>query len=50
MIINKSQQKKLWDTINGNSSESGNPEITFKLRGSDIYGSLKNYNTKRGKI
>lgn len=50
MIINKSQQKKLWDTINGNSSEAGNPEITFKLRGSDIYGSLKNYNTKRGKI
>lgn len=53
MVLNDTQQHRLWNIINGSksvnyASESG--EIVFTLRGSDIYGALKNFSKVQKKI
>lgn len=49
MILNKGQQGRLWNMINGNSTIGNQSNMTgqveFKLRGADLYGSFKNYKT-----
>ena len=49
MILNQTQQGRLWRMINGNTSidtvGQTNSQVEFKIRGADLYGSLKNYKT-----
>lgn len=49
LILNQSQQGRLWRMINGNTSidngQQTNSQVEFKIRGADLYGSLKNYKT-----
>ena len=52
MIINGSQQKRLWDAISNNKLQSGSSggEVNFKIKGTELFGVLKNYNNKMSKI
>lgn len=54
MILNNSQQGRLWRMINGQAvgapSFGGPQEVSFVLHGSDLYGSLKNYSKQQAKI
>lgn len=47
MIINASQQSNLWHAIEsgdfGNGGGIGTQTVNFKIKGSDLYGSLKNF-------
>ena len=49
MILNSGQQARLWNMINGKGSAPslGNGQVEFKIRGSDLVGTLSNYNSKR---
>lgn len=52
MVLNKRQQANLFNAIDNGMFESGtmeNANITFKLKGSDIYGSLKNFTNIKSK-
>lgn len=51
MILNGHQQRNLFDAINeGNlGGSSGGGEVSFVLRGADLYGSLKNYGNMKAK-
>lgn len=48
MILNKKQQRNLFNLLDSNGviGNRNNSVVTFRLKGSDIYGSLKNYNDK----
>lgn len=55
MILNGSQQAKLFNMLDGAGAVggAGMGQVTWKLRGSDLYGSLSNYSkikAKSGKI
>lgn len=56
MILNTGQQKRLFDILDGKQAfgqNEGIGEVSFRLRGSDLYGSIHNYSktkTKTGKI
>ena len=56
MVLNTRQQAHLFDILNGGSTTTMNGrggEVTFKIRGCDLYGSLSNYSkikAKSGKI
>ena len=54
MILNKKQQSKLWDIINGKDTSSSHPSgsqtVELKVRGTDLVAVLDNYNSKRNKI
>ena len=47
MILNKGQQGRLWNMINGNSTIGNNGvtngQVQFKIRGADLVGSINNY-------
>lgn len=50
MIMNGTQQKRLWNIIDGKSSiggGSGGGEVKFKIRGSQLEGALNNYRKQR---
>lgn len=51
MILNGRQQKNLFNAINKNElGGSDNAQsISFKIKGSDLYGTLKNYSKIKGK-
>jgi hypothetical protein len=51
MILNKRQQTNLYNAIaSGNiGGGGGTSTVSFRLRGSDIYGALKNYSAIKGK-
>lgn len=51
MILNGSQQANLFKAIDEGrlGSEGGAGEVSFVLRGSDLYGSLKNYSHMRAR-
>lgn len=53
MIMNGSQQQRLWNIINGNSPISNAPttggQVVFKINGDALTGVLKNYNSKLSK-
>jgi len=50
MILNKRQQKNLFDMLDnggyGNSSQS----VSFRIKGSDLYGTLKNFSKTQAKV
>lgn len=48
MVINRSQQAKLWSAISGGSIGGG--QVVFKISGQELYGVLKNYNSKMSKV
>ena len=49
LVLNQTQQGRLWRMINGSESlgvsSQTNGQVEFKIRGADLYGSLKNYKT-----
>ena len=50
MILNGRQQKNLFNAIDKNRLGSDNSQsISFKIKGSDLYGTLKNYQKIKGK-
>lgn len=52
MVLNKKQQANLFNAIDNGMFGSGTTEnatISFKLKGSDIYGSLKNFTNIKSK-
>ena len=46
MVLNRQQQRTLWDIVNGKSKGSGG-EVQFKIRGADLIGAIENYNSRR---
>lgn len=53
MILNKSQQKNLFDLLNyggGSSRGDGSSEVNFKILGENLVGSINNRNKGRNKI
>lgn len=53
MILNGSQQKNLFNLLDGgmaNSGSSQSGEVHFKIQGKDLVGVLSNYNTKVKKV
>lgn len=56
MILNGTQQRRLFDTLNGKGVLGGEPtmsSISWKIKGSDLYGTLRNYSktaSKTGKV
>lgn len=53
MIINRGQQKKLWDTISGGKYGSNNSlsgDVEFKISGQVLRGVLNNHDKKMSKI
>ena len=51
MILNNRQQANLFRLLNGEYSRTNDfpTEISWRLRGSDIYGSMKNYSAMKNK-
>lgn len=50
MILNGKQQKRLFNLLDKGGAIGGQMgEISFKLKGSDIYGSMKNYTAVKSK-
>lgn len=50
MILNSRQQKNLFNAINNGDIGGKNAQsISFKIKGSDLYGTLKNYSKIKGK-
>lgn len=43
MILNGKQQSNLFNLLDGNRVDSGTSNVHFKIKGSDLYGTLKNY-------
>lgn len=53
MILNGSQQKKLFSMLNGNSNienASLSSNVHFVIKGQDLVGTLDNYNRKIGRV
>lgn len=50
MILNSRQQRNLFNAINNGELGGGNTQtVSFRLKGADIYGALKNYQKIKGK-
>lgn len=50
MILNNTQQATLFDLLDGGASMVGNGgNVEFKIKGSDLYGSLRNYGSIKSK-
>lgn len=55
MILNGSQQKKLFNILNGNGDTTGDSlgtsgNVTFRIKGQNLVGVLRNHNSKMKKI
>lgn len=51
MILNKDQQNKLFKMINEGGVGNGQAgQVEFKIRGTDLVGTLKNYSNKQAKL
>lgn len=52
MVLSKRQQKNLFNLLDGNASVGGGgkQEVTLRLKGTDIYGSLKNLSNIKSKV
>jgi hypothetical protein len=52
MILNSSQQRKLFRLLNSNSNLNGNANetLTVRIKGSDLVGAINNYNRRLNKI
>ncbi len=51
MVLNKSQQANLFHLLDGTASLGGGPAtVEWKIRGSDLYGVLQNYNRIKNRV
>lgn len=50
MILNNKQQKQLFNVLDSGNVATGNSASVVKIKGSDLYIALSNYNSKMGKI
>ena len=53
MILNGTQQSRLFKMLNNptiSTTLSGGENVTFTIHGSDLQGTLNNYNRKRGRV
>lgn len=50
MILNNKQQGNLFKILNSGNVATGNSASVVKIKGSDLYVALSNYNSKMGKI
>lgn len=52
MILNNSQQARLFDLLDGGAAMIGNNQgkVDFRISGQNLVGTLKNYNTKMSKV
>lgn len=52
MILNNSQQARLFDLLDGGAAMIGNNQgkVDFRISGQALVGTLKNYNTKMSKV
>lgn len=52
MILNNSQQARLFDLLDGGASMIGygNRKVEFKISGQNLVGTLRNYNNKMNKV
>ena len=54
MVLTSDQQKKLWDFISkgskGDNDSSVGGNVTFRISGSDLVGTLNNYNKKNSRL
>ena len=52
MILNNSQQARLFDLLDGGAAMIGNTQgkVDFRISGQALVGTLKNYNTKMSKV
>lgn len=53
MILNGTQQSRLFKILNNptiSTTLSGGENVTFTIHGSDLQGTLNNYNRKRGRV
>ena len=52
MVLNDKQQNKLWKMINEDKSENtfNGGSVEFKIRGTDLVGTLSNYQKKTSKV
>lgn len=52
MVLNGSQQRKLFRLLNANGNSNGNANgtLTVRIKGSDLVGAISNYNKKLNKI
>lgn len=54
MILNTREQNRLWRVLNGTDNMSVNningASVTFKIKGSDLVGTLDNYNQKTRRV
>lgn len=51
MVLNKTQQARLWGVINGGGTANNNSgEVHFKISGKSLVGVLHNYNNKVSKV
>ena len=50
MVLNKRQQSNLFDILDSTSNRFDATDITFRIKGSDLYGSLKNFSKTQSKI
>lgn len=52
MILNNSQQARLFDLLDGGASMIGNTQgkVDFRISGQNLVGTLRNYNTKMSKV
>ncbi len=51
MILNSQQQSHLFNMINnGGGGVASTGEVQFVIRGADLYGAMKNYNSKMKKV
>lgn len=49
MILNSSQQRNLFHLLDNGGAIGGAGQVEFKIKGSDLYGSLKNYSNVKGR-
>ena len=52
MILNNSQQARLFDLLDGGASMIGygSRKVEFKISGQNLVGTLRNYNNKMSKV
>ena len=52
MILNNTQQARLFDLLDGGASMVGygTRKVEFKIRGQNLVGTLRNYNNKMSKV
>ena len=47
LVLNGKQQSTLFDILNGKKGLNGGGQVDFRIKGSDLVGTLNNYNNKR---